>query len=296
MKKITLLVAAAAAIFTSCSKTENVENPTQQTPISFKHASVVKAAMNQGFTVMGYKSEAILSDWAVAPYFTEAYAADGTIESGKVYYYDGKSFYNFVGFAPATDASIVPTTGAVSPSVAFTTPDAANVDLLAAKAAEIEGKSENAVALKFNHVLAKVKFSALTATPDAKIVLTGITFKALPEATLDLTTGTMGAASGTEKIFTISGLNASLTTTEAPIATEFMVVPQDLTGLGEIVVSYTIDGVVAEPKTIALTNTLKSNGVVKYKITVDAESGEITFAPEEEAWDTESTTEVPPIK
>lgn len=290
MKKMTLLVAAAAAMFTSCSKTDNVENESPKTPIVFKHASVVKASMTQPFTVKAYKSAASIADWAVAPYFTEACGSNGAITSGTTYYYDGVSFYNFVGYAPAADASITASTDPASPSVSFTTPANADVDLLAAKATEVTGTTENAVSLLFKHALTKVKFSVLTTTPDAKIVVTGISFKALPTNTLDLTTGsaTMSAANATGSAITltINNLTTALTATASSIATEFLVVPQDLTGVGEIVVTYTVDGVTSTPKTLTLTNTLVSNGVVNYKITIDANA--VSFAPEEDVWGSET--------
>lgn len=323
MKKILLAVTVALAI-TSCSQSEEFENPNQKAEINF--GTVVKATSRAAVTDNNsFKSFKVSSFIVAADFnFTEALLGspymDGVEYTGtkgswtpttdqNKYYWPIDKNVQFFGY-PKELTLVAPVEGANgSPTLAFTIGEnsAAQTDLVVASQNTAKPADGNKVTLDFKHILAKINFSykpldsSFTYTI-SKITITSVKGgKATYTYAADVIDGKWDAgevvAAGYEypitvaqdavdEYYTLDSTNGSL-----------MLLPQDVAG-AKIEITYKttkeINGVVETFFNGAKTVTLPAEskwGVgknIRYKLSLPIGADEIGIDTDVKDWDVEA--------
>lgn len=327
MKKMILSAAVVVVAMTACTKSEIGTVDKRSYPISFTDGMITKATAltDSRWNVIAVKGTAGSVDYVSGSQeFLDVYnydaddrdgcTYDGSTASPQYRYYDGVNTYKFICWGqnllgtfrvnslPGTEAAY---TAAAIPTISFTVPAAADVDLVKAMTGEVtptmQAAADNRVALNFFHTLSKVRFTfrTQTYTPQQPIVVTGLSF------TVDSKTGVLSAAAANSGTWEVSASPATYTVqnwkltplptgglftveTDPEAGSTFYVMPQLLTAANaKIDLSYTINGVAAT-KQIPLNTLLEPGKSYNYQITIDL--NRIDFTAQVEDW-----TEVDPI-
>lgn len=284
-------MATMVAIATvSCTKTDETPDQTGKKEISFKHNYFTKAAVDASgsFMVTAYNKGA---DYSAPAIEDEAYNVSTGFEAPK--YYDGVSDYEFFGYAAASGTALsskVPeglaVAGTEKPTLVFTTPVNANVDLVVATAIA-EAPEYPSTSLPFKHALSKVGFKfSKSPAGGSNYIVTKVDFKVGNDAAVVSFAGT-STESGKPATYTLSGIYPAITDVATAVGTPFYVVPQTLATTDNIVVTYTVDGGAEQTKTFTVTTVLAAGKGYNYTFAFTQKEITLTATVENEWSDTE---------
>lgn len=260
MKKVLLAIAAVATI-TSCSQSEDFENPGREVEISFNsvinkstRAAIIENDEFESFTVSGYRTtDAMTSGTQLTGGFMDDVAvskAEGGWSQVGTFYWPATAYVSFFATSPKQTLDI---TKAGFPKFNYTVGETTTqVDLLAANLIN-QQKADNKVTLGFRHLLTQVNFSIKGDTKDFKYVISklevsGVSTSATYSFDGDKTTvgawGNWGTADGAytyditaPKEITVTDI-ASVTNLDVAETSLFMLVPQTLTESAKVSITY----------------------------------------------------------
>lgn len=284
-------MATMVAIATvSCTKTDETPDQTGKKEISFKHNYFTKAAVDESgsFMVTAYNKG---EDYSVAAIEDEAYNVSTGFEAPK--YYDGVSDYEFFGYAAASGTALsskVPeglaVAGTEKPTLVFTTPANADVDLVVATAIA-EAPEYPSTSLPFKHALSKVGFKfSKSPAGGSNYIVTKVDFKVGNDAAV-VSFGGTSTKSGKSATYTLSGTYSAITDVATAVGTPFYVVPQTLATTDNIVVTYTVDGGAEQTKTFTVTTVLAAGKGYNYTFAFTQKEITLTATVENDWSDTE---------
>ncbi len=315
MRKLIFSAAVVVAAMTSCAKSETGVADKHSYPIGFTNGVIsrVNAVTDSKWNVVAVKGTAGSIDYlAASEEFRDVYnyktsgrndcTYDDSQASPKYRYYDGVNTYRFIcwgknvlgGYeiADLTSAEAAYTAHISDPTIAFTVPAAANLDLVKAKTEDVtltdQSAANNEVQLRFYHTLSKVRFTfrTTTYTLDQPIKVTGLSFTVNSKSgnlgVAEAGSGTWSSVAGGAATYTIpvgSWINAALddsatykemTTPAGTVSTStFYVMPQQLVNTtDEILLSYTVGGVPAT-KHLPLSMLLEADHSYNFQITIN---------------------------
>lgn len=203
MKKVLLAIAAVATI-TSCSQSEDFENPGREAEISFNsvinkstRAAIIENDKFESFTVSGYRTtDAMTSGTQLTGGFMDDVAvskAEGGWSQVGTFYWPATAYVSFFATSPKQTLDI---TKAGFPKFNYTVGETTTqVDLLAANLIN-QQKSDNKVTLGFRHLLTQVNFSIKGDTKDFKYVISKLEVSGVSTSatySFDGNTSTVGA-------------------------------------------------------------------------------------------------------
>lgn len=181
MKKILMIGLAATAMLTSCSNDENVEMPAQKA-IGFANTFVNNGS--RSVVDPSYSNTNLPADFAVYGFTQNGQIfnaqkvenTNGTWTYNPLQYWVGGNTYTFGAIAPYSQSTSVSgvtnTDGKINMSVAFTSDGTTDLLHAAPSSITLGATDDNhaPVAMDFNHMLSKVKFSFVNAVGDAYTV------------------------------------------------------------------------------------------------------------------------------
>ena len=320
MKKVLLAIAAVATI-TSCSQSEDFENPGREAEISFNsvinkstRAAIIENDKFESFTVSGYRTtDAMTSGTQLTRGFMDDVAvskAEGGWSQVGTFYWPATAYVSFFATSPKQTLDI---TKAGFPKFNYTVGETTTqVDLLAANLIN-QQKSDNKVTLGFRHLLTQVNFS-IKGEKDFKYVISKLEVSGVSTSatySFDGNTSTVGAwenwgtADGaytydiTEdpKEITVTDI-ASVTNLDVAETSLFMLVPQTLTESAKVSITYyaipkdktdSLDKTFEGTKTVELGISTKweANKKVRYTLVLSSDAKSIEIGePTVTAWDT----------
>ncbi len=308
---ITGLFAFAILAFTACTQNEEIEMAAGRA-IKFQNAAMTKGTANVSkgsFKVAGYRGETGKKSEATKVIDAEEYIVNSGFATPK--YYDGVNSYWFYGYAQ-TGADTLAITGTETvysestPTIVFTTPDTANVDLVTMASSEVVVANQGAdyQSVIFKHALSRVRYSVNKADKDMSVTIKSVVLN-VGNDRLSIPYDKFGADVETAFADTISSKGADKTysyaisgdqaltdndvNAKAYTATKLYVVPQ---GIKSIVVSYTLEGA-STPlvKTFTPDTKMLAGKAYNFQFTITAKG--ISFATTLEGWDIASDTTTP---
>lgn len=321
MKKI-LFVALAAATMMSCTENEVIENAGNKKVVKFGTAvsSTTRAAITDitalqasGFTVYAYNTGAdaagtgklnkVFMDNLGVSYSAPDWSFTGT------YYWPLSDNIQFFAYAKDADATYAAVATDSYPTITYKINDDPKLqkDFVVAEAVN-QKSSDNAVSLKFNHVLTQVNFSVkgddenltykIASLKIEGVANTGTYSYGTDKWTVD------GSTTGTYAYSLATG--ASVTGTTAVKLDQdkgaLMLMPQTLTAAAKINITYSVyngnDPVAAEitaPVTLSNTTAWEPGKKIRYTLTLANNAAKVSFTPEIGEWSAEEsgTVETP---
>lgn len=274
MKKI-LFAALAALAITSCSQNEEIEAPSQKTPISFKtvvgkasRATPMLDTNFKNFKVYAYntgKTEiASVTNIGTTQFMNgvnvektgtpESWTIDGT------YYWPTTANVQFFAYSPMASTALTGWTATGQfPSFSYTVNEVTTQeDLLVAQATNKtkSAVTDDGVTLTFKHILTQINFSAKGETDDYTYTITSIKIGEVNQtntytfAGTDTPTGTWGTASnpltGADNYYIYGGdytktINSSTTSVDLSKADgALLLLPQTLPDNAIIAINYSV--------------------------------------------------------
>lgn len=329
MKKI-LFAAVAALAFVGCAQNEEIETLGDKAEINFgtivsktTRAGVtdIDSLKKSGFKVSAYNTGATEMSGVAANGLGKAFIdnAANTFDSGTnkwnmtggPYYWPLTDYVQFFAYANVTGATYGLDAADKYPTIAYSIEADASkqVDFVVAQLNDQKKPVTNApIALKFNHALTQVNFSAKGSNANLNYKITSVAIAGVAasgEYSFETNEWTPTAAdvSGSYTYPTVADAPVSGTTVTPldQVNGALMLMPQTLPSDAKIKVSYKvydankvqIDEVTDAEVKLTGTDAWGAGKKIRYTLTLSSEGATMSFAPEVGPWNTEEDVVAP---
>lgn len=321
MKKVLLAIAAVATI-TSCSQSEDFENPGQKAEISFgtivrnsTRADILTTNSITKFAVSGFKtSENMTSETQLATGFIDNLSVTKGLEdkwsyTGNTLYWPYTGKVQFFASSPAQTLDV--STAAGYPTFKYTVKEVASQEDLVAANLINKDRASGALIFPFQHLLTQVNLSIKGDTPDFTYTVTRVELKDLKDGGVFTFDGTENVGSWSGLTATASSLTHDFTNNNTVVPTVanleaktnleesgkalFMLMPQDASSITLNITYSSVNGSLngfSGTKTVTLSGNWEKGHNIRYVLKLTSDTTPVTFsAPSVGDWVNDSDSD-----